>query len=540
MKRISKKILALILIIPMVVVSVVGCGSSQKDGSTSSAVSSEPQNGGEITVAFQSSPENYDPDHPSSDWTVTAVTNHVYESLFEFDNDNKIKPQLAESYEVKNDGKTYDIKLRKGVMFQDNTEMTAKDVKASMDRWFDVNPAGVNIKPSLKDVKIVNDYEIKVDFNKPYAPFLNILSSPVSRQKMLVKKKDIVEKFGKEIITEHIGTGPYMFEKIVPDQKVVLKKFDNYTPATGELSGLTGKRTAYLDKVTIEFVPEESVRIAGLESGQFDFIDEVSNDRYNELENYDGISPVICKFGTMGMLAFNCGSSPFDNIKMRQAVAYIVDPASLAAAQVGDKQLWSVEDGSWFKEGTDWYDGEAGKGIYNAKDLEKAKDLVKQSGYNGEKITVVGVKADNFVNNGSLVLQKQLESIGLNVELELTDKAAYYDSIQKDKGWNITLQRWSDMNPDPQVFQPWTGTNGWITNWDDEYSKKMDEIFTRMESEMDPEKRYEIVKEFYQEFWTSVPYLKLFNDKRIYGINDKLQGYQSYGQPYFWNVWIQK
>ena len=104
----------------------------------------------------------------------------------------------------------------------------------------------------------------------------------------------------------------------------------------------------------------------------------------------------------------------------------------------------------------------------------------------------------------------------------------------------ILFSRWSDMNPDPQVFGPWTGTDGWITNWNDEDSKKMDEIFARMISELDYEKRYEIVKEFYDKFWEDVPYIKTFNDKRLYGISDKLNGYQGYGQPYFWNVWMSK
>ena len=68
----------------------------------------------------------------------------------------------------------------------------------------------------------------------------------------------------------------------------------------------------------------------------------------------------------------------------------------------------------------------------------------------------------------------------------------------------------------------------------------MDEIFARMINELDYEKRYEIVKEFYDKFWEDVPYIKTFNDKRLYGISDKLNGYQGYGQPYFWNVWMSK
>ena len=112
------------------------------------------------------------------------------------------------------------------------------------------------------------------------------------------------------------------------------------------------------------------------------------------------------------------------------------------------------------------------------------------------------------MNNGALVLQNQLEKIGIKAELNLVDNATFGEYRASGK-WDILFSRWSDMNPDPQVFGPWTGTDGWITK-------------------------------FYDKFWEDVPYIKTFNDKRLYGISDKLNGYQGYGQPYFWNVWMSK
>lgn len=551
-KFISNRKIIFLLISVLCITSLVGCGSngektaeenkvkSKENDAKEDEVGEDEKYGGEITVAFQSAPENFDPDHSSTDWTVTAITNHVYEGLFEFDDDNKVVPHLAESYEILDDGKTYHIKLREGVKFQDGDELKAEDVKASFERWIKVNPVGDQIKDDIDSVEIVNDYEIDIKFNKVYAPFLNILGSPVSRQKMLVKKKEIIDKFGDSIITEHIGTGPYYFDDIVMGQKVLLKRNDNYVPLEGtKASGLAGERVPYLDSINIEFASEESVRVAGLKSGQFDFIDELSSDRYDEVNNYSEIEPVICKHGTMSVMAYNAGKTPFDDPNLRKAVAHAINPREMAAAQVGDEMFWSVEDGSWFKEGNIWHDADAGKGIYDSQDLEKAKKYIEESDYNNEKIVILGEKENSYISNGSLVLQDQLKEIGLNVEVELVDRSTFGDK-REDGKWDIVMSRWSDMNPDPQVFEPWTGTDGWITNWDDEDSRKMDEIFERMVSEIDYEKRYEIVQEFYDEFWESVPYLKIFNDKRLYGINEDLKGYTAYGQPYFWNVWLER
>ncbi len=540
---INRKKYKVLIIAILCIASLIGCSSKKEDSTATSKdkeVSEGPKRGGDIKVAFQSAPENFDPDHPSSDWVVTAVTNHVYEGLFEFNGQNEAVPHLAKSYELKDDNKTYNIKLREGVKFQDGSEMTSEDVKASLERWFKVNPGVEPIKDDLESIDIINDYELDIKFDKVYAPFINILGSPVSRQKLLIKKKEIVDKFGESIITEHIGTGPYFFDNIVLGQKVVLKRNDNYTPLVGvEASDLAGERNAYLDSITIEFVPEESVRVAGLKSGQFDFIDELSSDRYSEIEEYPEVKPVICNNGTMGIVVFNSGQAPFKDVNLRKAVAYAIDPRELAAAQIGDEKFWTIEDGSWFPKGTIWNVPDAGKGIYDSKDIEKAKKYIEESKYNGEIIKILSVKEDVFASSGALVLQDVLKGIGLNVEVEFFDRSTYFDKINEGD-WDIHFSRWSDMNPDPQVFEAWAGTDRWLTNWDDAESKKMDELFVEMASEVDFDKRYKLVEEFHRQFWDNVPYFKVFNDKRIYGIKDNIEGYVGYGQPFFWNVWIKE
>lgn len=532
----TKKIFSVLLAIVMALGVLAGCGKQENEGETKGTSDGKPKYGGEITVALADAPPNLDSDQGTS-WETTAVTNHVYEGLFETNAEGEAVPYLAESYEVSDDGKIYTIKLRQGVQFSDGEEMSSEDVKASLERWFTVNAAGISIKDKVEGIEITGDYEIQIKLNEVYAPLVNTMASPVSSQRMVVRKKVIIDQFGSDIITEHVGTGPYMFEEIALDQKVVLVRNENYSPAGGKISGLAGERTPYLDKITIEFVPEESVRIAGLESGLYDFVDEISTDRYAEVEDYPGISPVVCNNGTINVIAFNCGTAPFNSKQLRQAVAYAVDNEALAKAQVGDEKFWSVDDGSWFTNGSIWYDEAAGKGVYNAKNTDKAKELVAESGYNGETIVIMADKSDLYTSNGSLVLQDQLKEIGINAEVELYDTATFSDYRAAGK-WNIVFSRWSDMNPDPQVFGPWTGTNGWITAWDDEDSAEMDAIFEAMSVEMDQDKRYELVQEFYEKFWESVPYLKSFNDVRIHAINDNLKGFQAYGQSYFWGVWL--
>lgn len=182
----------------------------------------------------------------------------------------------------------------------------------------------------------------------------------------------------------------------------------------------------------------------------------------------------------------------------------------------------------------------AGKDIYAKNDLDLAKEYLEKSNYNGEPIVIVQGKDDTVESQGAEDLKSQLEKIGFNVEVELYDRATVMEKRSQKEGWAIHLTYFSVWNADPQVWSAWVGTNGWITNWDDEDSKKMDDIFARMLVELDEDARYEIVQEWYDAFWEYVPYVKTIDYSRMNATNAKLQGYANYCQPFFWNTWVEE
>lgn len=239
------------------------------------------------------------------------------------------------------------------------------------------------------------------------------------------------------------------------------------------------------------------------------------------------------------MLTFNCGAAPFNDINARKAVAIGLDLEELGTAQIGDEKFWKL-DGCLFDKSTVWYDENAGKDIYAKNDLDLAKEYLEKSNYNGEPIVIVQGKDDTVESQGAEDLKSQLEKIGFNVEVELYDRATVMEKRSQKEGWAIHLTYFSVWNADPQVWSAWVGTNGWITNWDDEDSKKMDDIFARMLVELDEDARYEIVQEWYDAFWKYVPYVKTIDYSRMNATNAKLQGYANYCQPFFWNTWVEE
>ena len=537
----KKRVLSVIALLLSLAMFVVGCSSgskSEESAEKAESAESADDKSGAITVAYKAAPPNLDSDQ-STDWTVTAVMNHVYEGLYEFNASSEAVPHLAKSCDIENDGKTYVFHLREGVLFHDGSEMKAEDVKASFDRWFAVNEMGISVSEYVDSVDVVDDYTVSVKLNSVYAPFLNVIASPTSNQKMVVRPASLIEKYGNDVLEEHIGTGPYKFDSWVPDASVKLVKFDDYVPVEGEASGFAGERVAYANEINIQFVTDESVRVSGLETGEFMFAEEISQDKYSQVESSENTVPQIMDSDVEGMLTFNCGAAPFDDLNARKAVAIGLDLEELGTAQIGDEKFWSL-DGCLFDKSTVWYDENAGEGVYAKNDIELAKEYLAKSDYNGEPVVIVQGKDDNVESQGAEDLRSQLEKIGFNVEVELYDRATVVEKRSQKEGWAIHLAYFSVWNADPQVWSAWVGTNGWITNWDDENSKKMDEIFAKMLVELDQDARYKLVQDWYNTFWEYVPYVKTIDYSRMNATNAKLQGYANYCQPFFWNTWVEE
>ena len=539
-----KKVMILFLIAVLMVTTA--CSKSNeaedpKNKATQDVSDESSRYGGSLVVATKGCPPHLDSDK-STLWTITETMNHVYEGLFEFDKNQISTPFLAESYELVNDNKTYAVNLRKGVLFHNGKEMTTADVEASFNRWIKINAGGQMMEEYLEKVDVTGSYAISFTFKKPYAPFLNILASEVAGQKFYIKTKEMIDKYGDKIILEHIGTGVYMLSEFVPDQHLKLKRFDKYVPNQGKSSLFAGKRIAYHDDITIKYVQDPMVRVAGIQTGEFQFAEEIPQDQYSLFESNPNIEIVDLDDDMMGMLAINSGKAPFNDINARKAAITALDMEELGRITIGNEKFWSIKGGgSMFPKNSVWYDPDSGKGIHNNQDIEKAKEYLGKSNYDGTPIVIINTKEDMVQSQAAMGLKSQLEKAGFVVDIQLYDKATVFEKLyEKNPKWDLNFSTWVEASPDPQVFGAWIGTNRWISNWDDSESIKMDNIFQRMMTETDFDKRYKIVKEWNKEVWNKVPIIKTFNYSRVHLISSKLKGYNNYCKQIYWNTWIEK
>ncbi|HWU39037.1 MAG TPA: ABC transporter substrate-binding protein [Candidatus Acidoferrum sp.] len=215
--------------------------------------------GGTIRIALDADCTTMDP-HRSTAAVDRQVYSNLYGKLVDIDAKFNIVPQLAQSWEIKNNGLIYIFKLRRGVKFHDGSDFNAEIVKWNFDRMRDpalASPRRSEIAP-VKDVKVLDPYTVEITLTTPYAPFLSVLSD---RAGMMVSKA-AVEKYKDDYARNPMGTGPFRLVEWVKDDHITLKRFDGYWE----------KGLPYLDEIIYRPIPDTTVRFTAMRTGQVDLM----------------------------------------------------------------------------------------------------------------------------------------------------------------------------------------------------------------------------------------------------------------------------
>ncbi len=235
------------------------------------AASAEPKRGGGLTYAYLSGPGTLDP-HVASSMVELEVIHHLFESLVAMDGSYNAKPVLAAKVDIDPDAKRFAFTLREGVKFHTGKTVTSADVLASFERYKRVSP-NAEALADVERFEAPDPDHFVVHLKKPNAVFVDVLKTPV--YPFAILPADQKDKAGREV--DIVGTGPFSLGEWVKDSHLVIKRFDGYVAdasAPGP-DGLAGKRTAYLDQVRYNFVPEANARVAALQTGDADVVGDI-------------------------------------------------------------------------------------------------------------------------------------------------------------------------------------------------------------------------------------------------------------------------
>jgi len=411
--------------------------------------------------------------------TAYITRNHgymVYDTLFSIDDKFQVKPQMVDKWEMSKDGLTYTFTLRPGLKFHDGQAVKSADCIASIDRWSKRDALGQKLAEATESWAAVNDTTFTLKLKKPFPLTLDALAKPSSNVPFIMPER-IAKTDPFKNLEDPIGSGPFKMVKAewVPGNKVVYVKNTDYVPRKEAPSWASGGKVVKVDRVEWIYIPDSATAAAALNAGEADIWEQVPPDLIPLLSKNKSVTVKNNDpLGSMGMIRFNFLHPPFNNEKMRQALLYAVNQQDYVIGIAGDPKN-GKPCFSYFTCGTPLATEAAADPLKGKRDMEKAKQLVKESGYKGEKVVIIDATDQPIVHSQSLLTLEILKKMGVNAEIQAGDwgtlitRRAVKEPIDKG-GWNI-FHTWL-VGPDmvnPAVNFPIRGTGekawfGWPTD----------------------------------------------------------------------------
>ncbi|MGH7068220.1 MAG: ABC transporter substrate-binding protein [Acetobacteraceae bacterium] len=423
-----------------------------------------------MNTAMQGDLRSFDPI-----WTTANITAYygamVYDRLFSTDANFKPQPQMVDKWGLSEDKRTYTFELRDGLLWQDGTPVTAADCVASIRRWAVRNSGGQMMMEFLKDLSAKDDKTFVLVLKQPFGLTVPAFASTATPDCFMMPKK-VAETDPYQQIRSHIGSGPFTFneKETRPGSRYVFDKFGKYVPRAEPASGLAGGKVVKLDRVIWHNITDNQTALAALESGEIDFFELPPLDLLPQLQSNPDIKiRVLDKSGNCGTMRMNWLHPPFNNVKARQAMLYLVNQADILKATFGNPKYYHKID-SIFGYQTPMANDANTAWFKAAPDPAKAKQLFKDSGYNGEKVIVLQATNFDFMNNSAQLIASWLKEIGVNAELAastwggVVSRRAVMAADDKG-GWDIFITYgpgydWN--NPITMVALGANGKKGWF------------------------------------------------------------------------------
>src|SRR6478752_6907476 len=357
--------------------------------------------------------------------TAYITRNHgymIYDTLFATDAKFQIQPQMVDKYEISADKLTYTFTLRDGLKFHDGQPVKSADCIASIDRWSKRDALGQKLAEATEAWSADNDKTFRLKLKKPFPLTLEALAKPSSNVPFIMPER-IAKTDAFKNIEDATGSGPFKFvkEEWVPGNKVVYVKNTDYVPRKETPSWAAGGKVVKVDRVEWIYIPDSATAAAALNAGEADWWEQLPPDlipllRKNKDVRVENIDPL----GSLGIIRFNFLQPPFNNQKMREALLYVLDQKDYVLGIAGDEKNGHTCY-SFYTCGTPLSSEIGAEPLKGKRDFDKARKLIQESGYKGEKIVIISATDQPILHAQSLLTVELFRKLGLNVELQVSD-----------------------------------------------------------------------------------------------------------------------
>jgi peptide/nickel transport system substrate-binding protein/oligopeptide transport system substrate-binding protein len=379
------------------------------------------------------------------DVTGGSISAKLFNGLVRIGDDLSVQPDIAKNWSISRDGLTYTFRLKHGIYFSNKREVKAYDFKYSFKRILDLKNKSPNTwvfgkisgtdefmkgrADDVKGIKVIDDYTLEIRLNKPFSPFLSLLTMTAA----YVVPKEEVDKWGPDFSSHPAGTGPFVLKEWLPNRELRLENREDYFEGTAKVKG-----------IIYRIIPEDLTAITEFELGNLDVI-TIPVSEYLRYKNDPKKQNLISSIKGLNTyyLGLNCSKPPFNSLNLRKAMNYAIDKKKILNTiyeRRGRLASGPVPDAMRKWNESSHYE-------YNP---EKAKELIKKEGLNSIKINFY-ITADQEVVDIAEVIQSYIRAIGIEVRIKQLEWSAFKEAINKGEADMFYLSWWADY-PDPENF----------------------------------------------------------------------------------------
>lgn len=499
-----RKITALFLAVLTAVAALAACAggkTADSDSSVATSLSAEsatatetptPVKGGKVIVASSQEPDSLDPLLAVAAGTKEILAS-IYEGLTEVSVDADYRLCLAESYELADDGLTYTFKLKPDVKFHDGSTLNAKDVVWTYD---EVKKSNGNAFKNIKEVIAKDDLTVEFKLGEPDADFFILANLP------------IVKADSQDLAHKPNGTGPFKFVSYKPQESVNLEAFSDYW-----------RGAPHLDAVTFRIIANSDAQWLEFKSGNIDIFPYLTINKTRDL----GDSAYVVS-GLQNMLqvfVLNNEDPVLKDVKVRAAIDYALDRDALAlllSGEYGNPSAQSISQTLSQYKIPDFP-------IH--KDLEKAKALLKEAGYDNNLTIKMTVPSNySFHVDTAQVIAAQLQEVGIKVELEPIEWTTWLSNVYKKREYQSTIIALPEaLSPAKAVARLRSDASGNFFNYK---NPQFDVLLEKLEKEIDESKRVALAKDIQLLLAEDHASSYLQDIINIVAVSNNLSGYQVY------------
>jgi len=458
--------------------------------------------GGDLKAALTGEPDTLDP-ATSSIYTGAQVYEGIFSKLIDMDENGNFVPDLATSW-TQDDDTTWTFKLVDNASFHNGEKLTSADVKYSFERILDPNTASAyaGLYDQIASIDTPDATTVVFHLKSVFGPFLtNLVANGEIVNQKAIESGDPSR--------QPVGSGPFEFVEWVQGDHITVKKNPNYFKP-----GLP-----HLDTVVFRFLPVDQSRIDGLAAGELDWVDAVPLQQVPTLSKDPRFtylsSPVA---GIPDFLAINTKLAPFDDVRVRQAVALAVDREAIKAfAYLGTGEAGTTE----MPTGSSWYDPE---GIFAAKqDIAAAKQLMAEAGHaDGLTIEYLGLPQYPELLKTGQVVREQLKAIGITMNIKQVDVSVWFDAFVKGE-YQIT-SAYQERSIDPDNFYSLVIKSGGPINTTGYSNPDVDKLIVEAAASTDVEKRKALYRQIRELVTKDAPIVFVHFETLHYLMNKNVEG----------------